>query len=68
MIAFGKLIAHGSVLGVPQSPSPASWQPMRPIAWPMASPGAMQSVIRQYGSPRRQMTHDTVMNPPINPP
>jgi hypothetical protein len=32
MIAFGYAIAHGTVDSLPQSPSPASWHPMRPIA------------------------------------
>ena len=68
MMAFGKLMPQGNVVGTPQSPSPASWQPMRPIAWPIASAGAMQSVTFQYGSPRCQITIETVRKPPINPP
>jgi len=41
---------------------------MRPIACPTASAGAMQSVTFQYGSPRRQITNETVTKPPIKPP
>src|SRR5262245_2806235 len=59
---------QGSLVSVPQSPSPDTWQPSRPTAWPIAIAGAKMSAPVSHGM-RWRLSHSVDASvPPRNPP
>ena len=61
------MTAQGTLVGIPYE-SPPIRQPMCPIAWPIAAPGAPTSRTRRTGSPRRRAKTTSAISAPMRPP
>src|SRR5215472_16060818 len=68
MMAFLYSTPQGISVTVPQSPSPATWQPRRPMPYPTASAGAAISAPLSHGILFFFTTQLTAKTPPKKPP